>query len=216
MTMIIAANLGEYVVLAADKRAVMLGADGLSSYVVSDDTKKIVDCKCFGVTGMGYVEILDDFKSMVCKAKMNSTDIFISLAKKAYFKNFTTHNYKLSKTKYLVAYITELNNFLLPRVAIIEAGNPNDLIIVDDITILCKVTKGTNETLRDFLKENLKVPDEKIASEQKLIFENIEYNKNLILKIFKTVSRLDNSVSSSMDFFVLTKNFGSVLIENCT
>ncbi|WP_218057366.1 hypothetical protein, partial [Gilliamella sp. Fer1-1] len=70
--------------------------------------------------------------------------------------------------------------------------------------------------LRDFLKENLKVPDEKIASEQKLIFENIEYNKNLILKIFKTVSRLDNSVSSSMDFFVLTKNFGSVLIENCT
>lgn len=215
MTMIIAVNLGEYVVLAADKRTVMLGDDGLISYVVSDDTKKIVDCKSFGVTGMGFAEVLDDYKSMASEANVNSSDIFTSLAKKAYIKNLKTRNYNLSKTKYLIAYKTELNNSLFVRVGVIEADNPNNLIIVDDIIILCEITKEENYTLRSFLKENLKVPSERVANDPNLLSENIEYNKSLILKTFKSVSRPDNTVSPSMDFFVLTKNHNSALFENC-
>lgn len=40
MTMLIAVNLGEYAVLAADKRTVMLGDYGLISYVVSQTIQK--------------------------------------------------------------------------------------------------------------------------------------------------------------------------------
>lgn len=215
MTMLIAVNLGEYAVLAADKRTVMLGDDGLISYVVSDDTKKIVDCKSFGVTGMGFAEVLKDYKSMVSEVNMDSYDIFTSLAGKVYFKNLKTRNYNLSKTKYLLAYKTELNNSPFLRVAIIEADNPNNLIIVDDVIILCEITKEENDTFRSFLKENLKVPSERVANDPKLLSENMEYNRSLILKIFKSVSRPDNAVSPSMDFFVLTKNHGSALFETC-
>lgn len=215
VTMIIAVNLGEYAVLAADKRTVMLGDDGLISYIVSDDTKKIVDCKSFGVTGTGFAEVLDDYKSMVSKANVNSSDSFTFLAEKAYFKNLKTHNYDLSKTKYVIAYKAELNNFPFIRVAMIEADSPNNIIIADDVIILCEMTKEENNTLRSFLKENLKVPSERVANDPKLLSENIEYNKSLILKIFKSVSRPDNAVSQSMDFFVLTKNHNSALFENC-
>ena len=41
MTMIIAANLGEYVLLATDKRKVMIGSDGLILDVISDNEEKI-------------------------------------------------------------------------------------------------------------------------------------------------------------------------------
>lgn len=209
MTMIIAANLGEYVLLAADKRKVMIGSDGLISDIISDNEKKISFNDNLAITGMGYVEILDEFKSLLLKTKIENTDTFLSLAKKIYDSRTISSEYKFSTTKYVITYKTQLNDDVLLNIGIIEASKPNLLIKVDKVIVLGRDTKDIDSILMKLLKEKLKIPDKDTFNDGQLLLENIMYNRQVFLEMFKFVSKPVNGVSPNADFIVITKKHKS-------
>ena len=206
MTMIIAANLGEYVLLATDKRKVMIGSDGRILDVISDNEEKISFNDKLAITGMGYTEILDEFKSLLLKTKIENTDTFLSLAKQIYDSSPISSEYKFSTTKYVITYKTQLNDDVLLNIGIIEASKPNQLIKIDNVIVLGRDTEDVNSILINILKEKLKIPDKDTMNDPHLLSENIMYNKYVFLAMFELISKPDNSVSPNADFIVITKN----------
>lgn len=214
MTMIIAANLGEYVLLAADKRKVMIGSDGLISDIISDNEKKISFNDNLAITGMGYVEILDEFKSLLLKTKIENTDTFLSLAKQIYDSRPISSEYKFSTTKYVITYKTQLNDDVLLNIGIIEASKPNQLIKIDNVIVLGRDTEDVNSILINILKEKLKIPDKDTINAPHLLSENIMYNQYVFLAMFELISKPDNSISPNADFIVITKKHKPYFMGN--
>ena len=214
MTMIIAANLGEYILLATDKRKVMIGSDGLILDVISDNEEKISFNDNLAITGMGYTEILDEFKSLLLKTKIENTDTFLSLAKQIYDSRPISSEYKFSTTKYVITYKTQLNDDVLLNIGIIEASKPNQLIKIDNVIVLGRNTEDVNSILINILKEKLKIPDKDTINDPHLLNENIMYNQYVFLAMFELISKPDNSVSPNADFIVITKKHKPYFMGN--
>ena len=158
---------------------------------------------------MGYTEILDEFKSLLLKTKIENTDTFLSLAKQIYDSHPISSEYK-----FVITYKTQLNDDVLLNVGIIEASKPNQLIKIDNVIVLGRDTEDVNSILINILKEKLKIPDKDTINDPHLLNENIMYNQYVFLAMFELISKPDNSVSPNADFIVITKKHKPYFMGN--
>ncbi len=66
MTMIVGMSLGDFVLVASDRRQVHM-TNGVVDYVESDSVNKIIECPLGFITGSGYVPLLNEFKNELRK-----------------------------------------------------------------------------------------------------------------------------------------------------
>ena len=115
MTLIIGANLNNYVLVAADTRVAW--KHPISGEAFKDHDHKIVNCKIGLVTGSGYTEALDSVKEELLRREINHTGEIEEI----------------------------VNEKAIPKIRLLNKNNPevkNKFLVIFAITLSFKIFSG--------------------------------------------------------------------------
>jgi hypothetical protein len=203
MTILVAMNLGEIAIVAADKKEVAI-FDG-AIFPLNENAEKIIDTGIGLMTGSGYVSLLDKVKLSTSESIIQSTDdiVNIILQERSAISdepNLTEaqKNELLSKTGWLFSYITLVGNLRKLRVALYHPSISDIyLSVVEDQTTKVVYPDGISiEAMKSYSE---KINREMLQLSQGSIEEVIGHNLSLILSLVDKISRISDTVSSSMD-----------------
>ncbi|WP_251357809.1 hypothetical protein [Kangiella sp. TOML190] len=200
MTMLVGIHLDSYIILAADKRDVLLLDDNRHE-VLSDEVEKIIDWGNGFITASGYVPFIHELKLFLQEEEIINTNQIIEYAN--YLKDelmaspmpYTHKEFWIKTSNWMFTYTTENEqNETIPRlailtgpedykIAIVEKGSAQIWAKADDMEELKKdfLSNITPLKFNDFNKHNLE--------------ENFSYHKSLLQKLFIKVSESDPTFS---------------------
>ena len=170
MSLIAGLHLGNFAVIAADKR--LMSMYGHTLIVDHDEAEKIINTGLGYVSGSGIVELLDFVKEALANTEITHTDQILAIVARERDRFRSVHSanpewaeQQVKKTGWMFTYMTEADGEAALRVALVH-GAWND----DEIGLLYKGTArvlvpidGTAEEaqrLSDMLTQNLKTTDE--------------------------------------------------------
>lgn len=194
--MIVALNLGEYTIIAADKREVSI-ENGKVVSITSDNVEKIIEWNGGVVTGSGFVPLLMDLKESMVSVNISNTDTIISLAKQSLAKLPQNQSNWKDQTNWAFTYITIVDDAPKCRIAYIEAKAINDVRTLENMNVLLWAKLPDINIQREKLIKSLKPLTN--ASKFK---ENIEYHLSLIHNLFKYAATVDTTVCAQYSYFI--------------
>lgn len=194
--MIVGMNLTEYVLVASDKREVLL-IDSRVETVLCDNVNKIIDWNGGYITGSGYVEVLNDLKNEISNNEITSTYEIIDLAVRISNFHGKRNTAILDSSNWMITYTTETPTGNECRIGIISARKPNEMRALCDMTstIWAKIPNLDSEI--SILNGSLR-PIQEFSG----IDESITYHASLLNQLFIDMAKCDETVCSSYDFCV--------------
>lgn len=140
MTMIVGMSLGDYVLIASDRRQVYM-INGEIAHVESDSVNKIIECPIGFITGNGYVPLLNEFKNELKKRSIESTDEILEIAKAVSSRAPSGLDHWKKQTNWMFTYVASTDIGKVPRIAIIEAKDYSNIKILREMnaTIWAKI-----------------------------------------------------------------------------
>lgn len=207
MTMIVGINLGEYIIVAADRREVLM-EDGKVISIISDQINKFVEWNGGIITGCGYVPLLRDLKSYLQTTEITNTNQIIALTKQA-VSDLPLHDASWKKqTHWMFNYIAETENGFQCRLGYIKSTAPDEVHMLNTMTatIWAKLPdidaqiKKLNTSLKPLLSQN-KFKD------------NFDYHLNLLEKLFSYAATVDQTVSTDFNYYIQLRDGESFLSE---
>jgi len=218
MSLIAGLHLGDFVLIAADKRVVNFYGNTLVPD--HDEAEKIIDAGLGYVTGSGIVELLQYVEEAIANNEITHIDQILEIVAKERERFRSAHSddhewaeAQIRKTGWMFTYMTEEDGQVAVRIAIVH-GSWND----DGIRLLYKGTAmvlvpfdGSPEEaqrLSDILTKNLKTTDE--LSD---FAESASYHIPILQEVFKYASRSCSSVSENFHVAVHSTD-GQMLISN--
>lgn len=106
MTMIVGIHLGDYILVAADKRETYV-VNGRVVSVISDKVNKLVNWGGGLVTGSGYVPLLSELKSKLSQVNITTTDQILDLAKDISESSIEQPEYWRATTNWMFSYVAD-------------------------------------------------------------------------------------------------------------
>ncbi len=218
MSLIVAMHLGNFAVIAADRRVV--SQYGNSLVVDHDNAEKIVYAGMGFVSGSGIIELLDSVIEAFLNTKITHTDQILQIIteerKKFLSRHFANQEWakqQIQKTGWMFTYPTVIDDHATVRIAMLHGSWDSD-----DLGLLCKgmakvfaPVDGTGEEaqrLSDILTKHLKTTDELPD-----LSESISYHIPFLQTLFNLASESYDSVSKSFHIAVHT-NDGRMLISS--
>lgn len=196
MTMLVLIQHKDFVLLAADKRAVYI-KNGRVESVVSDDVDKIANWKGGFISGCGYAPWLNEVKNFSGRDNMDNIH-----AVSEYLKNMaessTCHDYWVSQTK-IVAIYKIINGF---RAVYSEAEQSGVRALSEN---QCLIIVKDVET--SFFKDRI----EKLLSEKNTVYEDIIQT---LSELFHWVSTQTNTVSRQFDLALINEEVAGTILLN--
>jgi hypothetical protein len=198
--MIVGINLVDYVLVAADKREVLL-VDRNVDHVISDSANKIIDWHSGYITGSGYVLVLNELKEAVSNSKISHTNEIIELAV-GICKSFANgDSLFLESSNWMFTYVTDTDTGNKPRIGIVNAKAPAELRVLDDMTSTIWAKIPDLDSAISELNNKLKEPNEFSNVE-----ESITYHVSLLNEIFTNGAMYDETVCSKYDCCIQLKD----------
>lgn len=199
MTMIVGINLGEYVIVAADRREVFI-ENGQVASIISDDIDKLVKWNGGVITGCGYVPLLSDLKNYLKRSEIINTDQIVALTKQVVFDLPVHASIWKQQTHWMFTYVTDSYSGSQCRLGYIKSGAPEDVHMLHTMkaTIWAKLPdiEQRLEALNNALKP-LSSPEEFEA--------NFAYHSGLLKELFSYASAVDETVSENFNFYIQTR-----------
>jgi len=196
MTMIVGMNLCEYVLVASDRREVLLVNDKVD-HVISDSVNKIIDWNYGYITGSGYVSILNELKKSLVNMEVETVDQIIDKATEiveTFSGNF--HDLK-DKSNWMLTFVANTEEGRKPRVGIIEAKNPHGIRALNDMTSAIWAKLPSLDEQISNLNAKLKPID--YFNEPK---DSILYHVSLLKELFEYGEKHDETVCSQFDYCI--------------
>lgn len=208
MTCILVAHLGEHVILAADKRAVQINADG-SRAVLNDDVEKIVETGVGVITGAGIVEMLDEVKSKFGGKNFNdSGEVLESIlqVRKDYSERYSGSSRldkDLRETSWVFTYPATEQGKAVTRVRFYhQSVSADSLVVLGEYGVLClpgglssMEAQAVQSSLQEVVRTSLgSLPYEQAAQ---AVF-------SYMIQLMSDVSEVSVSVSSRCDVALIS------------
>lgn len=209
MSLIAGLHLGDFALIAADKREMSISGDILIPD--NDLAKKIINTEQGYVTGSGIVELLHPVKESLVNTNITSTDQVIEIINNGRNSFRATHSAnsewaedQIKKTGWLFTYITEDKGQFDVRIAMVHGSWIEEKIrlLYKGSAMVIAPVDGTDEEaqrLSEILTKELKTTDELPDHSN-----SIAYHVPLLQSIFKHVSEICDSVSESFHVAVHT------------
>jgi len=193
MTMIVGMSLGDYVLVASDRRQVCV-VNGEVHHVESDSVNKIIECPIGFITGSGYVPLLNEFKNELKSRSIGNTDEILEIAKEVSNRVPPELDSWEKQTNWMFTYVASNETGNTPRIAIIEAKSYSAIRILDDMsaTIWAKLP-DLGVKIKE-LNGQLKPADQFSSIE-----ESASYHVSLLKELFEYGEKFDPTVCSSFD-----------------
>lgn len=217
MSLIAGLHLGNFALIAADKREMSIHGDLLVP--AHDEAEKIINAGLGYVTGSGIVELLHPVKDALTNTEITHTDQILAIIAKERGRFRTAHSTdsewaeeQIKKTGWLFTYMTEADGQAMVRVAMVHGawnGDAIRLLYKGAAKVLVPIDGTAEETQRlsDILAQNLKTTDELTD-----FSESIGYHIPLLQEVFKYSSEICGSVSEIFHVAVHT-NDGKMLVS---
>ncbi|HBC3499846.1 TPA: hypothetical protein KDY90_002627 [Vibrio parahaemolyticus] len=200
MTMIVGLHLGDYVLVAADKRETYV-VNGEVVSVVSDNVDKLVDWGAGVVTGSGYVPLLSELKSRLSKTNITTTDQILDLAKDISEYSSDQPSYWRETTNWMFSFVANTPTGLKCRLGYMRCANPDEVPMLHEMraTIWAKIPdlEAKISDLNNSIKP-LQYPEQ--------FEEHFNYHLQLVKKLFEHGAKHDKSVCKEFDYFVQFRN----------
>lgn len=210
MTLLVAVNLGDCAIIAADKKEIFILDDIITP--LNEDADKIVNTGIGLMTGSGYVDLLNKVKTTVAESAINHTDQILSciLKERATIQESIILNKRqkselLNKTGWLFSYCTTVNNNPTLRIALYHPSisEVSFNIIRNDTTKIIfpsDIDSNHANTYTDFMTSNMK------SLEDGEFQDIISHNVNLVLELMNTISKISETVSNKCDIGLVFSN----------
>lgn len=218
MTLLVGMNIGDYGIIAADKKEVVVSQGIIAA--CRDDVNKIVQTDMGLITGSGYAPLLNKVKQEVARTRINHTDQLIGImqAQRALAEVSLNNNPNpdifLENTGWLYSYWTRSDTGI--RVLRIAFNHPS--LVIDKVYCIGKntaqlvfpwdVSKDDGDLIQSRINSELVIHDNSDG-----INESIRHNLGLVLSATYEVSRLSETVSKTCDIGLITID-GDLLIAN--
>jgi len=218
MSLIAGLHLGNFALIAADKREMSIYGDTLVPD--HDEAAKIISAGLGYVTGSGIVELLHFVKEALANTEITETDQILAIVAREREHFRSAHSAdpgwageQVKKTGWMFTYMTEDDGQAAVRVAIVHESWNDDgirLLYKGAAKVLVPIDGIAEEAQRlsDILTQNLKTTDELSG-----LAESISYHVPLLQAVFKYASEICDSVSESFHVAVHT-NDGQMLLSN--
>lgn len=196
MTMIVGIHLGEYIIVAADKREVTM-FNNIVVDINSDNVEKLIEWNGGIITGNGYVPLLNELKDHIAANEISDTSIILDYA------NTTVANLPLNQagwkkqTNWMFSYITQLDNRLVTRLSFVTSSeiNGTHMLMPMSSTIWAKLP-DLNERIKEL---NNQLKPLKSWNE---FHSNLSYHVSKLEILFKYASTVDQTISRDFSYFV--------------
>lgn len=210
MTLLVALNLGELAIIAADKKEVLI-KDG-NIYPLNESAEKIIDTGIGLITGSGYVTLLDRVKEKVSSNPISNTDQILSIIigereeiQGSFLLSDAQKSELLDKTGWLFSYRTMVADLAKLRVALFHPSiSSTNLSIIEENTSKILFPSDMDEKLVSSYVERLN-NEIKLTSEGD-IQEAISHNVSLVLNLIHSISQVSQTVSESCDIGLALEN----------
>lgn len=188
-------NIDEFVLIASDRREVLMARNGEVDHVISDSVNKIISWDGGFISGNGYVCILEKLKLFLAKTSISNTDE-IKIAATTISQQ---HPPELSQwkevTNWIITYRTEINKENISRIGIIKSNKPEELHLLKNMKSIVWAKIPDIDKKTEELNNKLKSINEFSAVEN-----SIEYHISLLKDIFNYGAKHDRTVCSSFDY----------------
>lgn len=203
--MIAGLHLGDYVLVAADKRETYI-VNGQVVSVISDSVNKLVNWGAGIVTGSGYVPLLSELKSKLSRTNITSSDQILDLAKEISESSADQPEYWRSTTNWMFSYVANTSSGLQCRLGYMKCTDPENIPMLNEMraTIWAKLPDLEGKIAE--LNQALKPMD---SPEQ--FKENLQYHLQLVAQLFDYGAKHDDTVCKEFDYFVQLKDGSSFL-----
>lgn len=220
MTALIAINLGDIAIIAADKKEVFIL--GETVIPIHEDADKIVDTRIGLMTGSGYVPLLQEVKDQVSSASIHHTDQIISHIHRAQQKVKDADSFSdqqkaqiLTTTGWLFTYQTISDGRTALRVALYHPSlSTSHLSIIDRHQTKIVFPPDLDGDQVAYYTELIATRFNPIG--QGSVQEVISNNVSLILTIFSQLSQVSQSVSEAADIGLVTSSGERYLAKSVT
>ena len=214
MTLIIGANLNNYVLVAADTRTSWNHPIFGESF--KDHDHKIINCKTGLVTGSGYTEALDSVKEELLRREINHTGEIEEIVNEKAIPKIRLLNKNnpevKNKTTFLVSYFTKtVDKQNILRLAFLHPDWNYKISIVKETIIIMpsdsqkeEVDEYSNKLSKGIARSTPIYSPENILNES--VIANITKNLFFIADCFNEISKKSKYVSKDFDYAVLFAN----------
>ncbi|PKN86879.1 MAG: hypothetical protein CVU51_06470 [Deltaproteobacteria bacterium HGW-Deltaproteobacteria-1] len=211
MSLIAGMHLGDFALIAADKREMAILGNTLIP--AHDDANKIINAGIGYITGSGIVELLDTAKQLIASNEITHTDQIVSIinSSKQQFRSRHANavdwaDDQIQKTGWMFTYLTEEYEQQIVRIAMVHGAWKDDrlrILLKGNAKVLVPIDGSADESERfsKILMDNLKTTDE-VSDFSK----NVSFHIPLLQEIFKYSSEQCESVSESFHIAVQMKN----------
>ena len=212
MSLIAGMHLGEFVLIAADKREMAI-LDNNTLIPIHDNAYKIINSGLGYITGCGVVELLDSAKQLIASNDITHTDQIISIINSSRQQFRSRHiqaidwaNNQIQKTGWMFTYLTTEYDQPIVRIAMVHGAWKEDglrILPKGNAKILVPIDGNADESeyLSNCLMENMK-----ISGELSDFSESINFHVALLQEIFEYAAKRCESVSESFNIAVHMKN----------
>lgn len=217
MSLIAGLHLGNFALIAADKRVMNIIGDKL--VIAHNKAEKIVSSGLGYVSGSGIVELLDFVKEAISNTEITHTDQILAIiaSERERFRSLHSDDsewagLQVQKTGWLFTYNAEDGCNSTVRIALAHGAWDDDKIHLlhkgaASVIVPINGTGEESQRLSDILTQNLKTTDELPD-----FTENISYHVHYLQSLFKHVSETCESVSECFHIAVHKKD-GDMLIS---
>lgn len=206
--MIVGINLGNYIIVAADKRQVMKVGDVIVG-IVSDNVEKLIEWNGGIITGNGYVPLLDDLKNWLSKTKINSTTEVLEFANDAVLSLPSSQSEWRKQTNWMFSYITknEQGKFVT-RIGFVKSSDINGINLLKPMhSTIWASLPNLDEKIKNLNSELLPLNSlEELPS-------NLNYHVEKLRDLFDYASTVDQSVSKQFSYYFQSHHGFSQLFE---
>lgn len=198
MTMVVGMNLGEYVIIASDKRATKQ-VNGTITHVISDKVDKLLSWSGGAITGNGYAPLLEHFKAQMDFNIVHSVDDILRLVLNSLSEFKGVHENWINQSNWMFNFIGEEHGKRVHRLAYISAKEPENIRALYPMTaqIWAKIPDPKEKI--DELTSKLKPLRNFLNLE-----ESIVYHLKLLIELFEYAASVDDSVCVEYDYYVKT------------
>ncbi|EHU4933588.1 hypothetical protein KY890_002967 [Vibrio vulnificus] len=196
MTMIVGIHLGEYVIVAADKREVTMLGDVVIN-VTSDAVEKLIEWNGGVVTGNGYVPLLSQLKNHLATNEITHTGQILEYANSTTANLPDTQANWKNQTNWMFSYLSEVGGELVTRLGFVTSAN------IDGTHMLEPMTSTIWAKLPD-LDDRIKELNDQLVPLDDLeqIGENLDHHVSLLKGLFEYAAAVDNTVCKDFSYFV--------------
>ncbi|OCH19093.1 hypothetical protein [Aliivibrio logei] len=196
MTMIVGIHLDDYVIVAADKREVMMLGDVVVN-VISNKVEKLIEWNGGVITGSGYVPLLNDLKYYLAENEVNHTGQLLDYANTA-ASNIALNQASWKKqTNWMFSYLSQIDDQRVTRLGYVMSSKVDGTHMLKPMsaTIWAKLP-DIDTRIKDLNSQLLPLD----SLDQ--IKENLDYHVSMLKGLFEYAATVDKTVCKDFSYFV--------------